>query len=431
MKNTTFDEFYKSSGICTDTRAITTNCLFVCIQGENFDGNEFSNQALESGASHVIVDNPKFYNAELAMTLVEDSVTYLQQLANHHRNKFDIPIIGITGSNGKTTTKELIHAVLSKKFNVLSTKGNLNNHLGVPLTLLRMTNEYDIAIIEMGANKFKDIEELCAVAQPNFGVITNIGKAHLEGFINFDGVLRTKRELYESVEKNKGILIVNGDDDTLVSALPLRVNTFSYGSTKKMDVTGKLIELTPYVNMTWGTADYSSPTLKTKMIGKYNYYNYLCAVAFGHKFGVENDDINSALTSYESENNRSQVKHTKRNTLILDCYNANPTSMTSALESFAANNSNREKLVVLGEMKELGTDSEKEHQNVVDLTEEFNLQGYFVGEGFSGMSSKSVLHHFASVKDMIENLDLSKIDDNLILLKGSRSVKLEDLENEL
>ena len=213
MEKKLYDLFLNSTGICTDTRSIEQNSLFVCIKGENFDGNTFSEKALNEGATHVIVDNPEFFNPNKAMTLVQDSVQFLQDLANYHRRQFSIPVIGITGSNGKTTSKELINSVLSKKYNVLATQGNLNNHLGVPFTLLRLTKEHEIAIIEMGANKFKDIEELCAIAEPNFGIITNIGKAHLEGFINFEGVIRTKREMYESVEKNKGKIIVNTDDE--------------------------------------------------------------------------------------------------------------------------------------------------------------------------------------------------------------------------
>lgn len=431
MDTTLFDLFYQSTGICTDTRKIVPNCLFICINGDNFDGNKFAKQAIELGAYHVIIDNPDYQDNSGKMTLVQNSVTYLQNLANFHRKKFDIPVIGITGSNGKTTTRELIRAVLSRKYNTLSTIGNLNNHLGVPLTLLRLTKEHDIAIIEMGANKFKDIEELCAIAEPNYGVITNIGKAHLEGFIDFEGVLRTKRELYQAVEQNNGLIIINGDDEVLTSALPLRVKTFSYGTSKKMNVQGELLELTPFVRLNWSHSEYTSPPLNCKMIGKYNFYNYLCAVAFGLQFEVSNEEISEAIQSYEPDNNRSQVKYTERNTIILDCYNANPTSMKSALESFAENNTSREKIIVLGEMKELGVESTAEHRKIVNLTEELDLSGYFVGEGFANIQSKSILHHFNSSDEMKKNLNLKELKDKLILLKGSRSVKLEDLESEL
>ena len=431
MDTTLFDIFYQSTGISTDTRNITPNCLFICIKGDNFDGNKFASKAIELGAHHVVIDNPEYLDESGKMTLVENSITYLQKLANFHRNKFDIPVIGITGSNGKTTTRELINAVLSRKYNTLSTIGNLNNHLGVPLTLLRLTKEHQIAIIEMGANRFKDIEELCLIAQPNYGVITNIGKAHLEGFIDFEGVLRTKRELYQAVEQNSGLIIINGDDEVLTSALPLRVKTFSYGTTNKMDVCGELLELTPFVRMNWSNNDYTSPPLTSKMIGKYNFYNYLCAAAFGIQFEVSNDDISEAIQSYEPDNNRSQVKHTERNTLILDCYNANPTSMRSALESFAENNTSKEKIIVLGEMKELGSESTAEHNKIVTLAEDLHLSGYFVGEGFANIQSKSILRHFNTTDEMTQKLNLKEVKGKLILLKGSRSVKLEDLENEL
>lgn len=431
MDTTLFDLFYKSTGICTDTRAIDKDCLFICIKGENFDGNKFASQALESGALHVIVDNEEYFVDKGNMTLVSDSVVYLQQLANFHRNKFDIPVIGITGSNGKTTTKELINTVLSKKYNVLATKGNLNNHLGVPFTLLRLNSSHDIAIIEMGANRYKDIEELCKIAEPNFGVITNIGKAHLEGFQDFAGVLRTKRELYESVEHNNGKIIINGDDEVLTAALPIHVDTRAYGTGKSTSVRGELVELNPFVCMKWNTDDYSSPTLETKMIGKYNFYNYLCAITFGVEFDVSSTDIDKAIQEYEPENRRSQVKKTSRNTLILDCYNANPSSMKSALESFAANSSPLEKLVFLGEMKELGIESRAEHEKIIQLMEELGLRGYFVGKEFEDIQSDSVLRHFNDNNELIKALDLENFSDYLILLKGSRSVKLEELEDQL
>lgn len=430
MKQELYDLFLKSSGICTDTRTIEANALFVCIQGNHFDGNTFSQKALDQGALHVIVDNPSYFNSSSSMTLVDDSVQFLQELANHHRRQFNIPVIGITGSNGKTTTKELINAVLSKKYKVLATKGNLNNHLGVPFTLLRLTEEHEIAIIEMGANKFKDIEELCAIAEPTHGIITNIGKAHLEGFLNYEGVIRTKRELYESVEKRQGRIIVNCDDDILMKNLPANVSHFTYGTTSKAHVIGELVNLSPFVEMKWRTNQNESPILQTQMVGKYNFYNYVAAAAFGVEFEVEAHQISEAIEAYSPTNNRSQVKKTAENTLILDCYNANPTSMKSALESFAMiDNSN--KCFIIGDMRELGAESKVEHQRIVQLVEDLNLKGYTVGAEFATCSSPAIISNFPSNESIKNFLKDNPITSNLILLKGSRSIGLEILEDVL
>lgn len=430
MNTALFDPFYNSSGICTDTRAIEKNCLFICIKGENFDGNKFAQKALEEGASHVIVDNEEFYSDNGRMTLVRNSIDYLQKLSNFHRNKFNIPIIGITGSNGKTSTKELMNAVLSKKYNVLATKGNLNNHLGVPFTLLRLTKEHEIAIIEMGANRFKDIEELCLIAEPNYGIITNIGKAHLEGFKNFEGVLKTKQELYTAIEKANGHIVLNGDDNTLLDILPVAVQHTTYGTSDKADIQGELIGLTPFVEMKWSADGYQSGVLSTQMIGKYNFYNYLAAIAFGIEFKVDPDAISEAIEAYSPTNNRSQVKETGNNTLILDCYNANPTSMTSALESFALN-PHPNKIFILGDMKELGNESALEHQRIVGQFENLGLMGYTVGTEFGKIHSDFVLQNFEKTNELEEYLKGTPIAHRLILLKGSRSVGLEVLEASL
>ena len=430
MGTALFDHFYNSSGVCTDTRNIEKNCLFICIKGENFDGNQFALKALEDGASHVIVDNEKFFSDNGKMTLVRDSVEYLQKLSNFHRNKFSIPVIGITGSNGKTSTKELLNAVLSKKYNVLATKGNLNNHLGVPFTLLRLTKDHEIAIIEMGANGFKDIEELCDIAQPNHGIITNIGKAHLEGFINFEGVLKTKRELYSAIEKVNGHIVLNGDDNILLDILPKNIKHITYGTSDNCTIHGELIGLTPFIEMKWSAKNYQSEVLSTQMIGKYNFYNYLAAIAFGVEFGVDPKAISEAIVVYTPTNNRSQVKKTNHNTLILDCYNANPTSMASALESFALN-PHPNKFFILGDMKELGNDSSKEHQNIVQQFENLGLMGYTVGPEFSKIESNFVLQNFENTEQLVDYLKGTPISHRLILLKGSRSIGLEVLEASL
>jgi len=430
MNEDQYKVFQKSSGICTDTRSIEKDCLFICINGENFDGNTFATKALEAGAHHVVLDNEEYFVANGNMTLVKNSVLYLQQLANYHRKKFNIPVIGITGSNGKTTSKELINTVLSKKFNVLATIGNLNNHLGVPFTLLRLTNEHEIAIIEMGANKFKDIEELCDIAEPTHGIITNIGKAHLEGFKDFNGVLKTKKELYDSIESDQGTIIINEDDSILMDITPEGIPLITYGENHASIIHGELIGLSPFVEMTWKTKSYQSPKLETKMVGKYNYYNYLAAAAFGFHFNVPNEEISAALVEYSPTNNRSQVEKTDKNTLILDCYNANPTSMKSALESFAMN-TNKNKLFIIGDMKELGTDSGLEHQKIIQQIEALDLKGIVIGDEFSKIESKSITNHFHTSIEAKEYLDMNSIENHLILLKGSRSLKLEILENSL
>ena len=425
-----FDVLYNSSGISTDTRKINANCLFICIKGDNFNGNTFAEKALEHGASHVIVDDKAFYKENTHMTYVESSVLYLHELAHFHRMKFDIPIIGITGSNGKTTTKELVHKVLSEQYNVLATIGNLNNHLGVPFTLLRLTAEHEIAIIEMGANKPRDIEELCRIASPTHGIITNIGRAHLEGFKDLEGVIQTKKELYDSIEKNNGVLFINADDRILNKIYPITTTSYSYGTTDTGNIVGELTDLSPFVEMKWSSNSYHSPTLKLKMVGKYNFYNYLAATAIGHFFKISNESISKALIDYTSENKRSQVKETASNTLILDCYNANPTSMESALDSFAMN-TNTNKICILGDMKELGPESAEEHQKIITLLETLNLQAHVVGEEFSKLSSSALLKKFITVEELLKFIALFPIHEKLILIKGSNSIGLSRLEGSL
>lgn len=428
MKNL-FELFYETSGVCTDTRKIEKDCLFICLKGDNFNGNTFALQAIDAGAKFVIVDEPQFANSS-SIHYVENSLIFLQKLANYHRKKFQIPFIGITGSNGKTSTKELINEVLSTKYNVLATIGNLNNHIGVPLTLLRLTKDHEIAIIEMGANRFKDIEELCQIAEPTHAIITNIGKAHLEGFGDFEGVLKTKKELYDSVEKINGAIIYNSDDSILENNLPKNVTLLSYGTEEDADIKGALIGLTPYVKLIWKQNNYSSPVLETKMVGKYNFYNYLAAISFGVCFDVPFEQINEAICNYTPENNRSQVKKTLKNTLILDCYNANPTSMRSALESFAMIDQEN-KLFIIGDMLELGEQAIHEHRNILSFIENNHLSGYTVGKIFKQQSSNCVLQSFETAEELRNHLEQHPVEDTFILLKGSRGIKLEILENVL
>ncbi len=424
-----FDLFEQTSGVSIDTRKIKLNCLFICLKGENFDGNQFAEEALLKGAKYVISDDQANSDKENIYT-VEDSLIFLQQLARHHRRKMRAKVIGITGSNGKTSSKELINCVLSQGFDVLATEGNLNNQIGVPLTLLRLKQHHQIAIIEMGANKFKDIEELCAIAEPNYGIITNIGKAHLEGFINFEGVLKTKTELYHAVSSVGGTIVFNDDDVVLKNHLPQNVTLYSYGANDSATIQGDLIGMNPYVQFSWKSGDYSSGTVSTHMIGTYNFYNFLSAIAFGKIFGLTEERINAAISSYIPENNRSQVMKTAKNTLILDCYNANPTSMKSALESFALIDSPN-KFFIIGDMLELGAESLHEHQMILELAAQLNLKGITVGPIFKSLTSSILTIQFHLTSEAIEFMNQHPTYDSMILLKGSRGIGLEKLENSL
>jgi UDP-N-acetylmuramoyl-tripeptide--D-alanyl-D-alanine ligase len=429
MKTETFELFYECSGVCTDTRNIFKDCLFICLKGEKFDANTFAMDALKLGAKFVIVDNPD-YAKDSRIVFVADSLTYLQKLANYHRNKFVIPVIGITGSNGKTTSKELINSVLSTSYNTLSTIGNLNNHIGVPLTLLRLNKYHEIAIIEMGANKPNDIKELCEIAQPNLGIITNIGKAHLEGFGSFEGVLKTKKELFEAISDTNGLIIYNNDDEILTKNLPRAIDNISYGSDATSYVSGELIELTPFAKLKWRHGDYVSPIIETKMIGKYNFYNFLAAITFGIHFKISPEKINDAISNYEPTNKRSQIVKTAHNTLILDCYNANPTSMKSAIDSFALI-LHPNKLAIVGDMLELGDESVAEHKKVLEQMVELGIEIITVGPIFQNLSMPGVVNSVLNTSNLVSLLEITPIKDQLILIKGSRGIGLEVLEKVL
>ncbi|HLU86856.1 MAG TPA: UDP-N-acetylmuramoyl-tripeptide--D-alanyl-D-alanine ligase [Taishania sp.] len=417
--------FKQSTGVSIDSRKIHENCMFIALKGPTFNGNEYANEAISKGAKFAIVDELQYADESRGIYLVENSLKFLQDLACYHRKQFDIPVIGITGSNGKTTTKELIATVLSQKYNVLATVGNFNNHIGVPLTLLNLTQKHEIAVVEMGANHFGDIKELCDIALPNYGIITNIGKAHLEGFLNFEGVLQTKRELYDAVEQNEGLLVFNNNDSVLVDILPPNTMLMSYGISDAT-VTGKLEKLTPFIELSWSTEAYKSPVITTNLVGQYNFFNFLAAIAFGVLFGVEKEKINHAVSSYTPNNKRSQVVKTNKNILIMDCYNANPTSMRSALESFAMI-SHPNKLVIIGDMLELGKESKMEHEEIIRLVNQLDLKGFSVGAEFGQVVDAS-LTNYSSASAVIEMLKENHLQDYLVLLKGSRGIGLEVLE---
>lgn len=409
------------NGISTDSRQITPGCMYIALKGANFNGNQFAQQAIEKGAKYAIVDEPEFAKGE-HIILVENGLHFLQQLARAHRMRFTIPVIAITGSNGKTSTKELLNCVLQTQYNVLCTQGNLNNHIGVPLTLLQLNGCHQVAIIEMGANKLLDIDELCRIAIPTHGLITNIGKAHLEGFGSFEGVLRTKTELFDHVTANNGVLFVNADDPILMEAASTRTQQISTFGQQNGALRGKLAYLDPLVHFSWQQDAYQSEVIDTQMIGKYNFYNFLAALCVGAHFSVSPEQMNRALASYVPTNKRSQVERTKNNTLIVDCYNANPSSMLSALNSFVeiAHDS---KMVILGDMLELGNEGPLEHQKVLDFLLENNIQFLTVGPIFRQLNSEG-FENTAQLKSAIENKPLQ---NKLILLKGSRGIALEQL----
>jgi UDP-N-acetylmuramoyl-tripeptide--D-alanyl-D-alanine ligase len=417
-----FHLFYDCSGISIDTRTIGEGNLFICLKGERYDANEFAAQALVQGANYVISSDPQACNEELIF-YVEDTLQFLQKLAHHHRNQFNIPIIGITGSNGKTTTKELVNAVLETERKVLCTKGNLNNHIGVPLTLLRLNTTHELAIIEMGANKPGDIEELCEIASPTHGIITNIGRAHLEGFGSFEGVLHTKLALYRSVQAKEGTIFYNADDPLLVGKLP-KLNALGYSIEHASYCQGKLIGLTPYVSFVYDAQGYNSSNIETHLIGAYNLYNFLAAVCIGNYFNISAGAIKRGIEEYIPTNNRSQVQGTERNTLILDCYNANPSSMKAALESFAQIPHER-KIAILGDMLELGAVSEAEHSSILETCNKLSIPVLTVGIEFEAVNKGE--HHYRDTSTLIASSALSSFENYLILIKGSRGIGLEQV----
>jgi UDP-N-acetylmuramoyl-tripeptide--D-alanyl-D-alanine ligase len=417
-----YSEFLKSTGVQTDTRKITQNCLFFCLKGANFDGNTFAAEAIAKGAFKAIIDDVRF-EIHGKTILVSDTLLALQELANEHRKTLTLPIIGITGSNGKTTSKELIGTVLATQFNTYFTKGNLNNHIGVPLSLLELTSEHEIAVIEMGANKPGDIHELMCIAEPTHGIITNIGRAHLEGFGSLEGVIQTKTELYRFLAESAATLFVNKNDQTLTNHLPTNCSIEYYGY--ESELSGELIRLSPFVEMTWQEEKYTSPLLKTHLVGEYNFTNFLAAIRIGRFFGITRENCNKAITSYEPTNNRSQVSKTANNTLIVDCYNANPTSMTVALSSFAKID-NHAKIFILGDMREMGQDAAMVHEEIVQQTIDLRLSGFFIGEEFlrfKGTHPQAIF--LKSVEPLIEHFEHNPPKELLILLKGSRGISLE------
>ena len=396
----------------TDTRNIRENTLFFALKGANFNGNKFAEKALKLGARYAIVDEEE-YNTQPNIILVDNVLETLQELAKYHRTLLKTTIIGLTGSNGKTTTKELINVVLSKKHKTTATIGNLNNHIGVPLTLLTMTPETEIGIVEMGANHQQEIAFLCSLCKPNFGYITNFGKAHLEGFGGIEGVIKGKSELYTFLEKNQQSAFINPKD-------PIQVDKTSNINTIPFDEHLKFLEVNPFVKLS-----FNSNHIQSKLIGKYNYTNIAIACTIGRYFEVTDAHIKSAIEGYTPDNNRSQIIIKASNKIILDAYNANPTSIKAALENFDAIEATH-KTVILGDMFELGATRLEEHQNIVDLVENLAFDNsYFVGENFYQTKTKNQL--FKTFEDFVVFLKRNPLQQQSILIKGSRGMRLERL----
>ena len=405
--------FQQHSTICTDSRKITNGAMFISLRGENYNGNKYALKAIQDGCSYAIVDE-KEYHIHKNTILVNNALKTVQDLATYHRNQLDIPLIGITGSNGKTTSKELINAILNSELSCYATKGNLNNHIGVPLSILEINKKHEIAIIEMGANHQKEIEFLCNIAQPTFGVITNIGSAHLEGFGSLQAVIDTKKELYEFINNNKGHLFVNAGDELLLS-LSKGISQITYG--KLGDVFGLITDITPLLSI-----KYNNEIINSHLIGDFQFDNILLAICIGNYFNLSNENIKKSIENYIPTNNRSQLVKTKKNTLILDAYNANPSSMKAMLNSFA-NQQYKDKLCILGDMLELGEESNKEHLEIITLTNELELDCIFVGDIFHSLTKNS----FKNKQELVKYIQGKNIHKRTILLKGSRGIGLEQL----
>ena len=420
--NQIYNAYLESSGVSIDSRSIKKGSLFFALKGPNFDGNQFAKDALKKGASYVVVDDPNSLEINDNIFLVEDSLNELQKLALHHRKELKIPIIAITGSNGKTTTKELIREVLSQKFLVHSTYGNMNNHIGVPITLLQISKNHEVAIIEMGASHQKEIEKLCSIAQPNWGYITNFGKAHLEGFGSEEGVIIGKSELYEYLGKNNGRILVNKDD--LIQVEKTKKYTRSlFGSKSECDIKIEYLE-----SKNGLTVGFKKHVFKSPIYGNYNFVNIAAALSFGILFEVDLDKIQKAIASYDSKNNRSEKIIINKTPFILDAYNANPTSMSVALDSFCHKYSTNN-LVILGDMFELGKQTSTEHENILNKCLSLGITKIFtIGSKF--MSTKvnnKRIKKFANIEQFIVSFAKFKIHFESVLIKGSRSMKLEKL----
>lgn len=419
--------FLDCQSVTTDSRNCPDGSLFIALKGESFNGNAFAGKALETGCAYAVIDESEYaIEGDQRYILVDDCLQTLQQLANYHRHQLDTRVIGITGTNGKTTTKELISAVLSQSHNILYTLGNLNNHIGVPSTLLRLKAEHDLAVIEMGANHPGEIKFLSEIVEPDCGIITNVGKAHLEGFGSFEGVIKTKGELYDFLRKKEGSTVFIHHDNAYLMNIAEGLNLIPYGTEDDLYVNGRITGNSPYLTFEWKAGkDGKSYQVQTQLIGEYNFPNALAAITIGRFFGVEDAKINEALAGYTPQNNRSQLKKTDDNTLIIDAYNANPTSMMAALQNFR-NMEVPHKMLILGDMRELGAESAAEHQKIADYLKECAFEKvWLVGDQFA--AAEHSFQTYPNVQEVIKELEADKPKGYTILIKGSNGIKLSSV----
>lgn len=421
-----YNAYLASRHVTTDSRAITPGCIFFAFRGANFDGNAFAPQALEQGAALCVISDPQ-YKVDDRCIVVPDVLATLQELAREHRRHLTIPVIGITGTNGKTTTKELVHAVLARRYKTSATAGNFNNHLGVPLTILAIPADTQIAIVEMGANHPGEIAGLCSIADPDYGLITNVGRAHLEGFGSFDGVIRTKTELYRHLAAKNGLVFVNADNEHLMPIAKNIDHHLTYGSSAEADTRGTYVGSDPYMHFYFEVGDNVYNT-HSHLLGAYNFDNAMAAVAVGLHFGVEPWDIKEAIEAYTPANQRSQWKETANNNLYLDCYNANPSSMAAALRAFSDIKAPH-KAAIIGAMRELGSTSLEEHQRLVDTLNKSHLDYcLLIGPEFDGISLTNNTKHVNTTEEAITLLKEWGPKGYTILIKGSNSNRLWTLE---
>ncbi|MCK4661912.1 MAG: UDP-N-acetylmuramoyl-tripeptide--D-alanyl-D-alanine ligase [Bacteroidales bacterium] len=429
-----YKTFKKHPNICTDSRKSENNSIFFALKGEKFNGNIYAVNALGK-CEYAVVDEKK-YAIDDRFVLVNDVLSTLQELAKHHRIKMNIPLIAITGTNGKTTTKELTKLVLEKNYKVCSTQGNYNNHIGVPLTILRIDEKDDICVLEMGANHFGEIQKLCDIARPDYGLVTNIGKAHLKGFKSLDGVKKAKGELFTYLYNNNGVAFINSDNEILPELNPPH-KTIIYGSSKFTHCQGKLLDSEIFLELRWLSTNKSLEDdiivewdndirfIKTKLVGKYNFENVLAAICIGNHLGISDIDIKNAIENYKPANNRSQLLKTENNTIFLDAYNANPTSMKTAIDNIVFIKANN-KVLILGDMLELGNETMIEHASIINYIQNKGFKNvYLIGENFAEVLDDKKYKSFINTSEFINWLKENKIYKSNILIKGSRGGELE------
>ena len=410
-----YNIFKQCGSICTDSRKIIPNSIFFALKGENFNGNKFAKKAVQDGCILSIIDEEKYLDEKCI--LVKDVKKCLQELAKFHRRKLNIPVIGITGTNGKTTTKELIYSVLSTQYNCYATKGNLNNQIGLPLSILEINSEHEIAIIEMGANKIGEIETLSNIAQPNSAIITNIGMAHLEGFGSLEGVIKTKTELYRFIKDNHGLLFVNFEDKVLIEKSN-HIKRITYGFSSKSNYHSKKQDSSPFLSL-----KIEQTLINSNLVGEFQFYNILAACAIGNYYKISNLNLKKSIENYKPKNNRSEIVETENNYIILDAYNANPSSMESMINSFIELNKEN-KLLILGEMRELGEYSEEEHKILVSKIDQLQIECIYIGESFLNISKQNT---YKNTKDFLKEIGKYNMKNRTILIKGSRGIQLEDI----